>query len=754
MPRYALVFLAGIFLPVLFPRLPPLVWCWVLLFPLLFCFYRRWYLAGLFIAGFAYAWIDAASYINRLLPSELERRELLVDGCVTGLPVHTADVSRFRFDVTDAQLATGEPVALHGRVSLSWYEAGHEFAPGECGRLLVRLFQPRGMSNPGGMDYERWLFQQNLVAKGYVRQLATSGLSESISPGADRIRYLFRAGLQATGGGGNAGARAVYLALVTGDRSLLDRQQWRLFRNTGTSHLMAISGLHIGLVAMLVWWVSERLWRYAGDCPLHLPSPLFGACCGLVAALGYAALAGFAIPTQRALLMTTVVVTGIIMRRNGDGLHVLGTTLLAILVLEPRAVHAAGFWLSFSAVMTIILLSRRYPEWRSWKLVLAIQFALSLVLLPVLAAWGFPASPVAPFINLVAVPWFSFVIIPVVLFSALGMIADIPGNELLVQLALGLLDITLQSLDAVANIVPVIVPASSASPALMLAFGGTLLISLGRGWVMRAAGLPLVAMLWWPVSGDSLRMTVLDVGQGLAVVIESRQHTLVYDLGPIYPGGFNTADAVVRPFLATRGINELDMLVISHDDSDHSGGYRGFLEGLPAAVRVSGQPGAFSDSFRSCHDYPAWSWQETRFTFLDAGYDGTKDNNYSCVLLIEHPDVKILLTGDITREAELALIRRYPRIRDTDLLTMPHHGSRSSSSPDFVRVIKARHVIASAAWKSHFGHPAPQVVERWRQAGTNVIETARSGAVTLVPVAGGGYHLAGHRDAERRFWQR
>jgi competence protein ComEC len=249
-------------------------------------------------------------------------------------------------------------------------------------------------------------------------------------------------------------------------------------------------------------------------------------------------------------------------------------------------------------------------------------------------------------------------------------------------------------------------------------------------------------------------MTVLDVGQGLAVVIESRHHALVYDLGPLFPGGFNTADAVVRPFLATRGIDALDMLVISHDDSDHSGGYRSFLEEMPVSVRLSGQPDAFPDSFGSCHDYPAWSWQETRFSFLETGYEGSGDNNHSCVLLVEHPDVKLLLTGDITREAELALMRRYPRLGDIDLLTMPHHGSRSSSSPDFVRFINARHVIASAAWKSHFGHPAPQVVERWRQAGTSVIETARSGAVTLVLVAGGGYHLAGHRDAERRFWQR
>ena len=751
---YALAFLAGILSLQFLPLLPPLVWAWILLLPLVFCLHRGWLSAGLLIAGFVYAWIDAASYLGRLLPPDLEREELLVEGCVSGLPEQSADAVRFRFDVSGAQRVNGENISLNGRIRLSWYETRHGLAPGDCGRLQVRLLQPRGMSNPGTMDYERWLFQQNLVARGYVRKSSSNRLVPSITPGSDRLRYLLRRKLQAMEIDDRQEALAVYLALVTGDRSLLQKQQWRTFRNTGTSHLMAISGLHIGLVAMLVWWLSERLWRHAGSCALYLPAPLFAACCALVAALAYAALAGFAIPTQRALLMTMVVVSGILLRRNGDGLHALGTALLATLLLDPRSAHAAGFWLSFTAVLTILLLHRRYATWRPWQLLLVIQIALALMLLPVLAAWGFPASPLAAFINLVAVPWFSFVIIPAVLLSALGLAAGLPGSEQLLRLTLEMLDITLEALDAVAGFTPLVLLPVPGVLSLLAAFFGALLMLLGRGWIMRLSGLPLVAILWWPVPADSLRMTVLDVGQGLSVVVESGQRRLVYDLGPVYPGGFNTADAVVRPFLATRRIGALDMLVISHDDTDHSGGYRGFLEELPVAVRLSGQPASFPESFGSCHAYPAWSWGETRFSFLETGYQGNGDNNHSCVLLIEHPEVRILLTGDITRETELELMRRYPRIGDIDLLTMPHHGSRSSSSADFVRFVKARHVIASAGWKSHFGHPAPQVVERWQQAGTAVIETAHCGAVTLVLRAGQGYHLAGHRHAERRFWRR
>ncbi|MGD1990879.1 MAG: DNA internalization-related competence protein ComEC/Rec2 [Chromatiales bacterium] len=754
MCRYALAFLVGILLLLLFPRLPPLAWVWALLFPLLLCLACRSITGALLLAGFAWAWIDAASYLDRLLPQELEREELYVDGCVTGLPLQTADVSRFLFDVTRAQLVTAEAIPLHGRIRLSWYDGGHKLAPGDCGRLKVRLFQPRGMSNPGSSDYERSLFRQNIVAKGYVRTSGVNNLVKSRSSGVDRVRYLLRQTLLAMEDEGQHRALAVYLALVTGDRSLLDKQQWRTFRNTGTSHLMAISGLHIGLVAMLVWWVSERLWRYASSLPLYLPSPLFAAVFALVAALAYAALAGFAIPTVRALLMTAVLVSGTLLRRNTDGLHALGNALLAILLVDPRAVHAAGFWLSFSAVLTILLLHRRYPSWRPWQLVLAIQFALSLVLLPVLAAWGFPASPLAPIVNLVAVPWFSFVIVPAVLIGTLAVMAKLPGNELILELILDVLEVSLDGLTTVSGLAPLVQLPSPGGLSLVIAFAGALLLFLGKGWRMRMAGLPLLAILWWPISVEPFRMTVLDVGQGLSVVIEAGQKVLVYDLGPVYPGGFNTAEAVVRPFLEMRGIDALDMLVISHDDTDHKGGYHGFLEELPAVVTLTGQPDAFPGSFSSCHDYPSWNWRETRFTFLKTDYSGSGDNDYSCVLLIQHPEVKILLTGDITRKAELALMSRYPQLEEIDLLTMPHHGSRTSSGPDFVRFVAARHVIASAGWKNHFGHPAKQVVERWQQAGSSVIETAVSGAVTLVLAAGEGYHLAGHRLTEQRYWRR
>ncbi len=754
MCRYALAFLVGILLLLFVPRLPPLAWGWALLLPFLLCLACRWITGAFLLAGFAWAWVDAASYLDRLLPPELEREELFVDGCVTGLPLRTADVSRFLFDVTHAQLVTAEALPLHGRIRLSWYDGGPELAPGDCGRLKVRLFQPRGMSNPGSMDYERRLFGQNIVAKGYVRNSGVNRLVRSMSPGVDRVRYLLRQKLLSMEDEGQRGALAVYLALVTGDRSLLDKQQWRTFRNTGTSHLMAISGLHIGLVAMLVWWFSERLWRYAGSFPLYLPSPLFAAACAFAAAMAYAALAGFAIPTVRALLMTAVLVSGTLLRRNTDGLHALGNALLAILLVDPRAVHAAGFWLSFSAVLTILLLHRRYPAWRPWQLVLAIQFALSLVLLPVLAAWGFPASPLAPIVNLAAVPWFSFVIVPAVLLSALAMMAKLPGNELLLQLVLEMVEISLDGLTTVSGLVPLVHPPSAGWLSLLLAFAGALLVFLGKGWMMRMSGFPLLALLWWPMPDEPFRMTALDVGQGLSVVIETGEKVLVYDLGPVYPGGFNTAEAVVRPFLAMRGIDALDMLVISHDDTDHKGSYQGFLEELPAALALTGQPEAFPGSFGSCHSYPAWSWRETRFTFLETDYSGSGDNDYSCVLLIEHPDVKILLTGDITRKTERALMRRYPQLEEIDLLTMPHHGSRSSSDPDFVRFVAARHVIASAGWKNHFGHPAKQVVERWQQAGTGVIETASSGAVSLVLAAGEGYHLAGHRHSEQRYWRR
>ncbi|MEJ2307685.1 MAG: DNA internalization-related competence protein ComEC/Rec2 [Gammaproteobacteria bacterium] len=748
---YAPAFLCGMLLLLPLESLPSHDWL-LLLVPLaLVSLWKRFGIAFAVIAGFCYAWLDAASYLDRMLPAALERTDLLVEGCVIGLPARSGDAARFVFGVEAMQDGAGRAIPFAGRIRLSWYAHEQALHPGDCGRLSVRLFQPRGFRNPGAMDYERWLFQQDLLARGYVRESTANRLEASGDLSADAFRDRLRAQVLALD---SPAATPVYLALLIGDRSLLDDASWQLFRQTGTSHLVAISGLHIGLVAMLAWWLCERLWRYAGSMPLRVPSPVAAACCAMIAAFLYAAMAGFAIPTQRALMMTLVVVAAVLARRNSGGLQALGVALIAVLVLDPGSIHSAGFWLSFAAVTSILLMIRRYPALRSWRLLIAIQLGLSLLLVPVLATWHFPVSPLAPFVNLVAVPWFSFVIVPGVLLSAIFLQTGLPGHEWLPEAVMFLIDLTLAALERAASPGWLVALPELPLATLIGSMAGGALLLLGKGWRMRLAGMPLLALLLWPVPQDELRVTILDVGQGISVVAESGGRVLVYDLGPIYPGGFNTAEAVVMPFLAARGISDVDMLVISHDDSDHSGGYERFLEEIPTGVRLSGQPGEFAEDFRHCHEQPAWKWQHARFAFLPVRLDDASDNDLSCVLLIEHPSASILITGDITRRAEQALLEQYPHIGNIDLVTMPHHGSRSSSSQEFVKRLQAGDVVATAGWKNHFGHPKPDVVERWVSTGATVHETAAQGALTFAVNSGEANRLDGYRFTDRHFWHR
>lgn len=750
MPRFASAFLAGMLLPLSFQALPNLLWILPLLVVAAILFWRRAPLALLFLAGLLYAWLDAASYLHELLPESLERSDLVVEGCVTGLPSGDTMAQRFLFDVNSTHQVNGESVDFNGRVRLSWYGSERNPRPGDCGELVVRLLQPRGFSNPGGMDYERWLFQQDLVAKGYVREEAGDGLIESGSSGIDNQRLTLRERIMALS---DSDAVPVYLALLIGDRSLLESSDWELFRQTGTSHLVAISGLHIGLVAMLAWWLCGRAWRYAGRLPLYLPSPMIAAICALAAASLYAALAGFAIPTQRALLMTLFLVAGVLIRRQSDGFNVLAIALFAVLVIDPRSLHSAGFWLSFLAVLSILLVHRKYADWSKWRLAVSIQFFLSLLLIPVVSAWNLPVSTVSPLVNLVAVPWFSFVIVPLVLLSAMCIIMDLPGTGLLLDAVLGLLEITLEALQYAASLSDMVHFSGLPLIALLLAGAGFLILLLAKGW-KRLSALPLMAFLFWPLPQEALRVTFLDVGQGLSVIVESGSNVLVYDLGPEYRSGFNTAEAVVMPFLVSRGIDTVDTLVISHDDIDHSGGYEQFLEHVATGRLVAGQPETLGAGFTSCHEQLPWRWGKNEFRFLDTGNKGLEDNDYSCVLLIENPSARILITGDITRVSETALVRKYPGLGKVDVATMPHHGSRTSSSQTFVEFLKADYVIATAGWKHHFGHPKPDIVERWERTGSRVLETAMDGAMTLVVNPGEGYYLAGHRQSSRRFWHR
>lgn len=706
-------------------------------------------------AGFCWAAVDGAAYLSQLLPEELERRDLLVEGRVVSLPDEDFSSTQFLFAVEQSGLPDGQQIDFHGTVKLSWHN--HEIRPlgGERWRLKVRLRQPRGFRNPGGFDYERWLFQHDISARGYVRdstdnrRVAAKGLTPLVLRQTLRQRIADHAPASP--------ARAVLNALLVGDRSGLSDTEWQLFRATGTSHLIAISGLHIGLVALIGWMLVEFLWRHAGRLPLLLPSPLAAAWAALLAAALYAMLAGFSIPTQRALAMTAVFSVAIILRRNSSSLDGVALALLLVLMIDPRSVLSAGFWLSFMAVTMILLLLRRYPQWGRWKMWIAIQTGLFVALIPLLAFWDFPASPIGPLVNLVAVPWFSFVIVPAVLITAMLLTISFPGAETLLTLLLKSIAATLDAMEMAARHGELITLSTPLWWMALLAGIGVLLLLLGRHWYWRTAGLPLSLLLFWPQSNsiENLALTILDVGQGQSVVVETAGHTLVYDLGPIFPSGFNTAESVVIPFLRSRARQRIDMLVLSHDDNDHTGGASRFVKRMDVRSTLFGQQmQQFEIPYKPCHEVKPWRWGGVSFRFLKASLEPVNDNDASCILLLEFHGGRILISGDVTRRIEQSLLKQYGALLRADVVTTPHHGSRTSSSPSFVSRVGATYSIVSAGWKSRYGLPKDDVIQRWRQSGAQVENTSVAGAIRMEWDRNGMQTVHRYRAETRRFWNR
>ena len=751
----SIAFLCGILLLDQFSAIPSWPWLAAAMMTGLICS-RYLHTACVWIAlGFCWAAVDGAAYLSQILPEDLERQDLLVEGRVVSLPDNAASSTRFLFAVEQSWMPGGEKIDFNGIVKLSW--RSHEMRPlgGERWHLKVRLRQPRGFRNPGGFDYERWLFQHDIAARGYVRdssdnrRVSGRGMTPLVLRQALRQRIADHAPASP--------ARAVLNALLIGDRSGLSDTEWQLFRATGTSHLIAISGLHIGLVALMAWMLVEFLWRKAGRLPLLLPSPIAAAWAALLAAAAYAMLAGFSIPTQRALLMTAVFSFAIILRRNSSSLDGVALALLLVLMIDPRSVLSAGFWLSFMAVTMILLLIRRYPQWGRWKMWIAIQMGLFVALIPLLAFWDFPASPIGPLVNLIAVPWFSFVIVPGVLITAMLLAISFPGAETLLTLLLKCIAATMDAMEVAAQQSELITLTIPLWWMTLLAGAGALLLLLGRRWYWRVAGAPLSLLLLWPQSNsiDNLALTVLDVGQGQSVVIETSNHTLVYDLGPIFPSGFNTAESVVIPYLRSQARQRIDMLVLSHDDNDHTGGASQFVMRMDVRSTLFGQEmSQFEIPYKSCHDVEPWRWDGVSFRFLKAPLEPVNDNDASCILLLEHPGGRILITGDVTKRIEQSLLRQYGDALRADVITTPHHGSRTSSSPSFVGQVSAKNSIVSAGWKSRYGLPKADVIQRWKKSGAHIDNTAETGALLMEWDKDGRQSMHRYRDDARRFWNR
>ena len=755
----ALAFLGGVLLSLQLSALPERQALWAGLLCLPWLLRGPWVLrlaAGL-AAGMAWTLWQAHLLAANALPAELEGRDLQLQGYIAGLPEPRQRGVRFLFEVDQLSL-DGETRRGPRRLRLAWYQAPPSLVAGERWHLTVRLKRAHGLANPGGMDYERWLFRQGIGATGYVRPYGNQRLAEAdhayvLQQWRQRVRDALR---ELLSHGPFAG---IVLALTVGDRSAMDPEHWQRLTATGTNHLMAISGLHIGLVAGLVFLLTRNLWRRLPLLPLYIPAPQAAALASLLAGVLYAALAGFAIPTQRALIMLAVILLGVLFRRPLAPSQGLALALLLVLLWDPLAAVSAGFWLSFAAVAAIFYTmgGRLRPGgwWWRWG---RVQVVLALALLPLLLSLFQQASLVAPLANLLAVPWMSLLVIPAALLGA-TLATFLPD---LAQPLLQLAELGLQGLwwllGWLAGL-PFAVWHQSLSSGWVLAA-----TVLGVIWLLAPRGLPgrALGVLWLapllllraerPATGEAW-LHLLDVGQGLATVVETRRHTLVFDTGPRFSADFDAGEAVIVPFLRQRGIHSLDRLIISHGDNDHRGGSASLRRAMPVADVISSVPHKLPGA-RACRAGQQWSWDGVRFEILnpDAAMARHGGNDASCVLRVSNARGALLLTGDIEARAERHLLAR-PGMLTAQVLVAPHHGSRTSSSAAFIDAVAPRWVLFPVGYRNRFAFPRPQVVARYRKRNIGILDTATSGMISVRLTRAGVQPPVSYRYSQPRFWR-
>ena len=720
-----------------------------------------------FVLGLLLSTFHASKLIDNRISADEEGKELLIIGTVKGIPTVRDDGIRFLFDIKKASYVkqTTKAIDLKGVVRLGWYQQLQSVKSGDIWQLKVKLKQPSGFMNPGGFDFEKWLFTQRIIATGYVRkskkiindadseknnsdkrvtsvktEINTNNENYKISESSlstmwrsiDRIRQNIHERVQARVD--DKPSAAVLSALLVAVRDKLSDQQWQSLQATGTSHLVAISGLHVAVVAGFGFFPIMLLWRFFPRLNERIPVRIAGAIVGTLFAMFYAMLAGFTLPTQRALLMVVIGLWGLVSRRNFASSFVFSMALILVLLYDPLAAMTISFWLSFIAVFLILFFMKRQIEQQRW-LAIKLQIFISLAMLPLTALFFGTASLTSPVANLFAIPWVSLIIVPISLMALMIMPFSDFLSDTLLELAAFAIDIFFRFLailgeSPLSQIHLADIPASL----LLSAFIGILFLVLPKGFPVKYLGFLLLipAFIYQPKSMESgdFKYTVLDVGQGYASVLQTKNYLMVYDTGTRISDSFDVGKLVVAPFLRSQGISKINTLLISHEDIDHRGGAQYLLDNFKVDEIISDQNR--SNRSKRCETGLKWAWDEVNFEVLSPvkGFIGN-DNNRSCVLKVWSDKHSLLLTGDIQKKTERELLLFKSDRLKSDVLGVPHHGSKSSSTQAFLEKVSPKIGLVSAGYRSRFGHPHLTVVDRYQDLGIELFDTIQYGAISL-----------------------
>jgi len=727
-----------------------------------------------FLFGLLLSTYQASRILDHRIEPDLEGQELLLTGKIVDIPSIREDGVRFLFDVSSARLINksktkplDKSVGLKGIVRLGWFKNVKQLQAGEIWQLKVKLKQPSGFMNPGGFDYEKWLFTQRIIATGYVRNSKEGELqnnyklSQTMIPrltgSIDRWRQIIHQKIQENIE--NKSSAAVLSALLVAIRDKLDDSQWKLLQATGTSHLIAISGLHIAVVAgfgffpmMLLWYLFPRLNE-------RIPLRLAGAFIGTLLAICYAVLAGFTLPTQRALLMVIIGLWGLASRRNYTASTILALAMVLVLLWDPLAAMTASFWLSFLAVFLILFFLRRQLSKPSW-MVLKLQIFISLAMLPLTLLFFGTASLTSPIANLFAIPWVSFLVVPISLLGLVLMPFSTFLSTQLLSLSAFTVELMFKGLEILGgSTLSQLSFSQIPSSLLVIVFLGVLIVMLPKGFPGRYLGflliLPILTYQSKTLQTDEFEYTLLDVGQGYASVLRTQNHLLVYDTGTRVSDSFDLGKLVVTPYLKSIGAEKINTLMISHEDIDHRGGARYLSDNFQIDEILTSDITVIENS-KACKQGQSWQWDGVNFEVLSPPviYVGN-DNNRSCVLKVWNQYHSLLLTGDIQKQTEKSLLKSHPNKLIADVMSVPHHGSKTSSSITFLKQVNPDIGLISAGYRSRFGHPKATIIKRYQALDIELLDTINHGAISLkFPADKQKIKRTSYRLDKQTFWSR
>ncbi len=752
---------AGAALGAVSPAFLPTAGFLLLLLPVCLAFHGtlRAFSAGLLL-GTAWATANGSNLQDKWLPSECERLPVVIRGYIASVPeaamaFGNQPVLRFLLDVSEL-----EPARCAGpsRVRLTYY-GSTDIAPGQFGEFAGRLRVPWGLANPGGADREAWYAANGVQATGSVRRIA---LKDSRQPWRYR-HHVVRAGLQRAIESlpGSARGKGLLVALTVGVRHGISHRDWSLFRELGVVHLAVISGLHVSLAAGAGVVVGNVLMRSVslarpGVQWLQLPGIM-----ALVSALMYAALAGFSLPTVRALIMLAGVTAALFLGREALRVHTLLLAVLVLVIMQPLVTVNSSFWLSVGAVCALLWFLAWQPRRQPVTAGLRVHGYLCLAMLPLTAWWFGGGSLIAPATNAVAVPVVGLLVVPLTLLASLVDPLSPAIARHLWSVALAVIQLLLSLADTLATH-EYIGRYRTLAGGAYAALNGLLAVSLlgmPLPISLRVAAacllLPLFLRQAVPRFEPRPELAVLDVGQGTSVVVSDGRRALVYDTGGGDPRGYTTAGAALLPFLQHRGIHAIDTLVVSHADRDHSAGTQTLIDAMPVDALLYGQPVPGIAGGIPCRTGSAWAWPSgVRFRIL-SGVNGAgrSANDTSCVLQVDLAGFGFLLPGDISAARERDLVLYWREALRSDWLLAAHHGSGSSTSAAWLRAVNPGGVVLNFGRANPFGHPHPDVMSRLLARDIDIHSTAREGAMVFRVSSEGELEVIPTRGGYAPFWK-